>query len=223
MDTKHSNLEKEQNPYKITPQIELKEEIQIKFKKDIKASQDGQLFLQKRIKITKMYIYLIFSISLLSFKNTRVETISGSSSISLRFNKTGDHGILYTAFYKEPDRIYINEVVATYTNIQTISDVSDIVKLEWDEKLTSCQEMFRDIQELIVVDLSNFDSSLVTDTSNMFQNCGTLTSINFDGFSTTSLNKMNHMFYQAYNLRSLDLSHFDTSKVTTMMDYSCNV
>ena len=50
MDTKHSNLEKEQNPYKITPQIELKKEIQIKFKKDIKASQDGQLFLQKESK-----------------------------------------------------------------------------------------------------------------------------------------------------------------------------
>ena len=64
-----------------------------------------------------MYIYLILAISLLSFINAQVET---RSSISLRFNKTGEHRIINTTFYKVPNRIYINGVMDIYGNIQTL-------------------------------------------------------------------------------------------------------
>jgi surface protein len=50
----------------------------------------------------------------------------------------------------------------------------------------------------------------------MFLGCSSLTSLDLSNFNTSSVTDMYGMFYNCYNLTSLDLSNFDTSKVTDM-------
>ena len=69
-------------------------------------------------------------------------------------------------YYAEPGKVYLN------------ADSSRMFFLKWDNK------------DLLEIDVSNFDTSKVTD--------------------------MSRMFYDLRNINSLDLSNFDTSKVTTM-------
>ena len=56
----------------------------------------------------------------------------------------------------------------------------------------------------------------------MFPHCS-LTSLDLSNFDTSNVTDMSSMFYGCLNLKSLDLSSFDTSNVTNMsyMFYIC--
>ena len=84
------------------------------------------------------------------------------------------------------------------------------------KKITTCKKMFLKCDHILSIDLSNFDSSEVTDTSLMFINCFSLEEINFGNFKTTKVANMEGMFECCANLKSLDLSSFDTSNVGNM-------
>ena len=84
-------------------------------------------------------------------------------------------------------------------------------------------EMFREFRIITNLDLSNLDTSNVTDMEFMFWNCLALTSLDLSSFNTASVSNMNYMFDGCRALTSLDLSNFNTSKVTDMsyMFYHC--
>ena len=52
--------------------------------------------------------------------------------------------------------------------------------------------------------------------SNMFYYCNTFNTLDLSDLNTSNVTNMSNMFSQCKNLTSLDLSNFDTSKVTTM-------
>ena len=68
--------------------------------------------------------------------------------------------------------------------------------------------------ENCTIDLSNADSSHVTNMSGMFQ--GNITSVNFGDFDTSHVTDMSFMFHNCPQLESLDLSSFDISNVQNM-------
>ena len=78
-------------------------------------------------------------------------------------------------------------------------------------------------QEIIYVDLSHFDSSLVTSTKKMFHGCTSINEINLTNFNTLSNEDMPEMFSGCAQLSSLDLSYFDLSivKNITGIFYGC--
>ena len=78
--------------------------------------------------------------------------------------------------------------------------------------------MFYGCTDLTTLDLSGFDTGNVTDMNNMFSSCRSLTSLDLSSFNTSKVTKMHQMFSNCTNLTSLDLSNFDTSKVTYMND-----
>ncbi len=65
------------------------------------------------------------------------------------------------------------------------------------------------------LDVSNFDTSNVTDMSNMFQESAATEIKGLENFNTSKISSMDYMFYES-QASSLDLSSFDTSNVTTM-------
>ncbi len=67
-------------------------------------------------------------------------------------------------------------------------------------------------------DLSNFNTSNVTNMGSMFSGCSSLTSLDLSSFDTSNVTIMWGMFSSCSSLTSLDLSSFDTSNVTNM-DY----
>ena len=72
------------------------------------------------------------------------------------------------------------------------------------------------IKNILDLDLSNFDTSNVTDMNGMFQGMSNLTTLNLSNFDTSKVTNMESMFSHMFSLTSLDLSNFDTSKVTNM-------
>ncbi|EKZ4334410.1 BspA family leucine-rich repeat surface protein [Listeria monocytogenes] len=95
-------------------------------------------------------------------------------------------------------------------------DYRNIAKIVFEDKVFasgSCSSLFR-YSEVTSLDLSNLDTSSVTNMSYMFDR-NDLTSLDLSSFDTSSVTDMTFMFYNCTGI-SLDLSNFDTSSVTTM-------
>ena len=76
--------------------------------------------------------------------------------------------------------------------------------------------MFSGCFELTSLDLSNFDTSNVTNMNSMFYRCSSITSLDLSNFNTSKVTDMGGMFDKCFNLTTLDISNFDTSNVTNM-------
>lgn len=75
--------------------------------------------------------------------------------------------------------------------------------------------MFYNCSKLTEIDMSKFDTSIVSDMSYMFYNCFSSIEFALSEFDTSNVVNMSYMFYNS-NATSLDLESFDTSKVTNM-------
>ena len=85
-------------------------------------------------------------------------------------------------------------------------------------------QMFQECSSLRKLDLSNFDTSQVTNMSYMFFDCNNLIELYLNSFDTSQVTDMGGMFSGCSKLTILDLSNFDTSLVTNMyrMFYNCS-
>ena len=119
--------------------------------------------------------------------------------IKLWFNPTDKTAYYYT----EPEKVYLNTYSqhmfhAVYDYVGPLGDYVQILR------------------NILDIDLSNFDTSQVTDMSGMFTKMSNLTTLDLSNFDTSKVTNMSYMFSYAYHLTTLDLSSFDTSKVTDM-------
>ena len=77
--------------------------------------------------------------------------------------------------------------------------------------------MFKWLTNVTYLDLSNLDTSGITDMTGMFAHTKNLTEIIFgEHFNTSNVKSMYEMFCNTYMLKSIDLSKLDTSNVTNM-------
>ena len=94
-----------------------------------------------------------------------------------------------------------------------------------DLPLTSLYQFMNNKSYLTSVNLTDLDTSNVTNMGNMFLNCRNLIGIVFgDYFDTSSVVDMSYMFDYCTKLTSIDVSSFDTSNVTLMnsLFYHCD-
>ena len=104
-----------------------------------------------------------------------------------------------------------------YTKDENVQYLVSIDFSNFDSSFTnSMASMFSGCSSLESIDLSNFDTSLVTDMSSMFHNCSALKSLDLSNFNTPLLTTTNFMFYNCSSLEYIDLSNFDTSSVIHM-------
>lgn len=98
------------------------------------------------------------------------------------------------------------------------SDVADRIETisiaEGVKAAESCRYLFDYLPVLKEAEISNLDTSAVTDMHSMFDNCTSLTSIDVSGWDTSSVTSMEHMFRYCSSLTSLDISKWDVSTVT---------
>lgn len=83
-------------------------------------------------------------------------------------------------------------------------------------RLTNMDGTFSFSRTLTKVVFGNFDASKVTNMSMMFSGCTALKDLDLSGFITEDVENMMQMFNNCSGLTSLDLSGFSTSKVTSM-------
>ena len=123
-------------------------------------------------------------------------------------------------YYAEPEKVYLNKDAHSMFNLGYDGREVNILSLDLSNfdtsRVTDMSSMFSNMFNLTSLNLSNFDTSRVTDMNSMFRNMFNLTSLNLSNFNTSKVTNMYGMFYGMYNLTMLDLSNFDTSKVTDM-------
>jgi len=90
--------------------------------------------------------------------------------------------------------------------------------------VSDISNMFEHCISLKTLDLSNFDSSKVSNMISTFLDCWSLISLNLNGFNTSSVIYFTQTFYNCSSLTSLDLSSFDTSQAVLMnlMFFKCS-
>ena len=86
----------------------------------------------------------------------------------------------------------------------------------FQSKLTNLNNMFRECDSLITIDLSNFNTENVTNMSTMFWGCKSLTNIDLSNCNTCNVSNMEKMFCNCESLTNIDLSNFNTQNVTSM-------
>ena len=118
-------------------------------------------------------------------------------------------------YYTEPEKVYLNE--NTCFMFEDMRSLTTLDLSNFDtSNVTDMSSMFDNMRSLTTLDLSNFDTSKVTNMHTMFGGMANLTSLNLSNFDTSKVIYMSYMFSGMYNLTTLNLSNFDTSKVTYM-------
>ena len=82
--------------------------------------------------------------------------------------------------------------------------------------VTNMSRMFAFCRSLVSIDVSDLDTENVTNMSGMFCQCVALESIDVSTFNTSNVTTMKEMFAWNDNLKSVNMTGFDTSKVTDM-------
>ena len=125
-------------------------------------------------------------------------------------------------YYTEAEKVYLNADSSKmfYVFGHKGHYETDILSLNLSNfdtsKVTDMHDMFFSMVHLTILNLSNFDTSNVADMSGMFYDMPNLTMLNLSNFDTSKVTNMDHMFENMSGLTTLNLSNFDTSKVTTM-------
>jgi len=151
---------------------------------------------------------------------------SKKNIIDIKLDKGNSYFLLYNSFQEIEVKsdLEIIQPIECKDKKKYFNSEYDNFKLYFISRCINLSEFFRDCSSLTYIDLSNFDSSDVTDMSYMFSDCSSLKEINLSNkFNTSKVINMESMFRGCTNLNSLDLSNFDTSNVTNMnkMFYYC--
>ena len=125
-------------------------------------------------------------------------------------------------YYAETEKVYLNTDSSEMFYRSYIYQIENILGLDLSNfdtsKVTNMRSMFFGMSNLTTLNLSNFDTSKVTDMQKMFDDMSNLTALNLSNFNTSKVTNMNQMFHATPSLTSLDLSNFDTSNVTDMQN-----
>ena len=125
-------------------------------------------------------------------------------------------------YYTESEKVYLNTDSSKMFYRKYISQIENILEIDLSNfdtsKVTDMGYMFYGMSSLTTLNLSNFDTSKVTDMQWMFAGISNLTSLDLSSFDTSKVTDMQNMFAGISNLTSLDLSNFDTSNVTDMQN-----
>lgn len=116
-------------------------------------------------------------------------------------------------------KIIANEDCVLFPTFSSLKEV-DLSNLD-TSKVTNMREMFYDCESLTSLDLSKWDTSKVTDMSYMFYMCGSLANIDANKLNTANVTDMSYMFQDCSSLDGLDISKWDIGKVTNMKYMFC--
>jgi len=148
--------------------------------------------------------------------------LNSYSSIAITFIESGDNIFLNKDFKPLPDYIWVHGEKQDFKpssenkNHIILEEGEFTIKFGWEGPLYSCSNMFNGLTNIKSIDLSDLDTSQVTDMSEMFNGSTKLESLNLQSLNLSAAENLNSMFQSCYSLREIDLSNLDASHVTTM-------
>ena len=170
--------------------------------------------------------YLLINIIILLYniesKKIKLSLINNESKIEITFTNRGQNYFLSnnysgqkpTSVSMTPENSSCN-IESSYCNINK-DNLKITLEFDENEPIFSCENMFKGLVNISKIDLSNFNTSQVTNMASMFEGCSNLTKITFGNMNTSNVKDMSGMFNNIFELTSLDLSKFNTSNVISM-------
>ena len=161
------------------------------------------------------------------FKKSTVAPTASMNAVNIEDEESDDEIKLWldptdkTAYYyTEPEKVYLNTDSSGMFFQVFFDGLENILEIDLSNfdtsKVTNMSFMFSGMSHLTTLDLSNFDTSQVTNMNNMFSGMSNLTTLDLSNFDTSKVTNMERMFNNMTNLTTLNLSNFDTSQVTNM-------
>ena len=157
-------------------------------------------------------------------------TIFPKTEYNIVFSFKGDYvgPIMYTPSYDSP--IWTpgyTETDSTDSNGITTREISfstgvmHSITFNGDANITNISRLkgcfrrynFQDLLNLKSINLSETDTSNVTNMLSMFGYCEKLTTLDLSGFNTSKVTNMNYMFNCCYKLEELNLSNWDAGNI----------
>ena len=181
--------------------------------------QIRKIILKQKYYISKWIIF-IFLLKFVSVNTTLYKPIRNLlnfySEIHLVVQGNGEQYFLSENYEGiKPFEILLNGI-EKIENPYDLGEVINNITLMFDEEIEDCEKMFSYLENILEIDLSNFDMSHVTNMVSMFEGCSNLENINLKYINTSLVENMENLFYGCSNLKSIDLSNLDFSKVTSM-------
>ena len=113
-----------------------------------------------------------------------------------------------------PDEIIIDGILKDYSTCKYKFENKIVtIKMKFEKKINNFYRMFAKITNIIEVDLSQFDTSLVNNMANMFENCTSLIFANLSNLNLSSVKRMEYMFINCISLKSLDFTNIKISRI----------
>ena len=124
-------------------------------------------------------------------------------------------------YYAETEKVYLNtnsgDMFYSKYNEQKIKNILELDLSNFDtSKVTNMQYMFAGMNNVTALNLSNFNTSQVTNMQYMFAGMNNVTALNLSNFNTSQVTNMKSMFAGMNNVTALNLFNFNTSQVTNM-------
>ena len=181
-------------------------------------------FQNKFITFIINFLIMINLIGLISSKRNKLykrRNLYLSNEIRIKIEGTESQEIfssLSNLINNPPSTVLLNgnPVVLDENKITNLIEEENNITMIWENKLNNCDYMFYELENLLEVDLSNFDASEVITMNNMFEYCYNLISINLGNINTPKLKEISCLFEECHSLLYLDLSSFNTSSVISM-------
>jgi len=113
-----------------------------------------------------------------------------------------------------PDEIIIDGILKDYSTCKYKFENKIVtIKMKFEKKINNFYRMFANITNIIEVDLSQFDTSLVNNMAYMFENCTSLIFANFSNLNLSSVKRMEYMFFNCISLKTLDFMNVKLYKI----------
>ena len=176
-------------------------------------------FRRKSIKKGQMKFYLfefqlIIYLFLIIFQ---FEKVNSDNQITLIIEGNENQQLINNNFYKVPSQVIVNdEFKSSCQKSCELGEGRNTIILKFDEQLSTCAQMFQNLNHIKEIYLSDFDGSKVRFMEKMFEGCSGLELIDFSNFDTSNIENMNALFNGCSGLKSLNISNFNTSKVNNM-------
>ena len=131
--------------------------------------------------------------------------VTQNITITINATEAGDYEFMYENFCDNypPTEIYVDNTKITNINSceTKLSEGLHKIYLVYNHNsIVNIYCMFCDMDSVISIDLSNFDTSKITDMRRMFCYCSSLKSINLSNFNTSKITDMYEMFYGCSSL-----------------------
>ena len=156
-------------------------------------------------------------------KNIKLRKLSSENSITITIKGTGECSIISEDYSTLPDSITINENPGSISRTQNLVQDTNTIVMKWNSQIATCKNMFKNVQKIIKIDLTQFDFSLVDNMESFFEGCQSLTSVDFTGVDASKTKNMSNLFKDCKLLESVDFTNFITNDIEDLsyMFYGC--